>query len=219
MPVPAPPDASACCPSLALASDELRVIAEQRAARNAPAGSADVLVASFGIVHEAKRPHFLLEAVAALDSCGVSARLALVGPVSRELRADLDRAARQAGLGDRVTLTGEIERSGYLSFLAQTDVAVQLRGHFGGEASAAAGDCLAAGLPTIVSDIGWLGELPGDAVVKLEPDAAPRRLAEELSRLLSDEAARRRLSERAAGYAASRTFGAVADTLIAELGL
>ncbi len=205
--------------ALALPADELQVIAAQRAAHQAPTGSAGVLVASFGIVHDSKLPHLLLEAVAALGSSGVSAQLALVGPISGELRAELSRAARQAGLAERVSLTGEIERSEYLSFLARADVAVQLRAHFGGEASAAAGDCLAAGLPTVVSDIGWLGELPGDTVVKLEPEAAPDRLTEELSRLLSDEPARRALSEKAAAFAASRTFGAVADALLAELGL
>jgi glycosyltransferase involved in cell wall biosynthesis len=124
-------------------------------------------------------------------------------------------------LGGRLQVTGHVERSAYLGYLGRATLAVQLRKGFFGEASAAVGDCLAAGLPTVVSDIGWMGDLPADAVVKVDSSAegGVEELAKALRSLLDDAPRRAALSARAAEYAAQQTFRRAAAALVSALGL
>ena len=78
----------------------------------------------------------------------------------------------------------------YRAWLDRAELAVQLRASFSGEASAAVGDCLAAGVPMIVTDVGWLGELPDDAAVRSPPTSPRPSSREACGRLLADPAAR-----------------------------
>ncbi len=112
-----------------------------------------------------------------------------------------------------------VEREVYLEHLGGADVAVQLRARDGGEASGAVGNCLAAGIPTVVSAIGWLGDLPDDVVVKVPRRADSAELARVLSRLLMDEEERSALSARAGAWAADQTSERVARALLDAIGL
>lgn|GEM_PF-4361490 len=199
--------------AIALDDDELEVVREARA----EPGDGVPVVASFGIVDPTKQPALLVEAVASLAAAGRAVRLMLVGPVSEALRDELVALADRLGVGERLDVTGVVERVDYLRALGRADVAVQLRRVFRGEASAAAGDCLAAGLPTIVSDLGWLGELPEDAVLKLSPAAGPPELAAAIASLLDDQAKSTGIAEAAARFAAGRTYAAVATAVLDEL--
>jgi glycosyltransferase involved in cell wall biosynthesis len=202
--------------AMALEASELQMvaIARQRAADGPP------LVISFGIVDPSKLPRVLVRAVAAVQS-EPPLELAFVGPVSERLTEELTGLAQDLGIGARVHVTGHQERSAYIDALGSARVAVQLRAGFFGEASAAVGDCLAAGLPTVVSDIGWMGDLPDETVVKIDTsdDRAVERLAETLQALLDDPARRASLSEHAAEHAARQTFAQSAAALIVALEL
>jgi glycosyltransferase involved in cell wall biosynthesis len=204
--------------AMALDADELATVAAAR--RHRRAGDR-LLVASFGIVDPIKLPHLLVSAVAALGE-RTGAELALVGSVSDALVNQLSSQASELGIADRCCVTGHVQRSEYLEHLGRTTVALQLRADFAGEASAAVGDCLAAGVPTIVSNVGWMAELPDDTVVKL--GASPHspgvaELTHELGALLDDPDRRQALSERAAAYAADHTFARTAAALVAALDL
>ena len=73
----------------------------------------------------------------------------------------------------------------------RADLAVQLRSVSNGEASGATADCLAAGVPTIVTDLGWSGELPADTssfraeLHSLEREEWPTRVRRLVSEQLS----------------------------------
>jgi len=204
--------------AMALDTDELAVVAAARQQR----GRDDrPLVASFGIVDPIKLPYLLLEAFASVHG-GSDAELAFIGPISEALSDRVSEHASKLGIGERVRITGHLQRSAYLDYLGRTTVAVQLRAGFSGEASAAVGDCLAAGVPTIVSNIGWMADLPDDVVVKIDPSAASSGVVElgrELAGFFDDPEWRAGLSERAAAYAAEQTFARTATALVTALGL
>ena len=60
----------------------------------------------------------------------------------------------------RIELLGEVSADQYAELLGAADLAVQLQPGLGGEARAVVADCLASGLPTIVTELGWASELP-----------------------------------------------------------
>ena len=103
--------------------------------------------------------------------------LALVGPVSARLADELGALGASLGLDGRVFVTGRVTAEAYLGWLNRAELSVQLRASFSGEASAAVGDCLAAGVPMIVSDLGWMEELPDNVAYKIGVDASPAELA------------------------------------------
>jgi glycosyltransferase involved in cell wall biosynthesis len=200
--------------AMALDDAELEIVA---VARSQQADALPLLV-SFGIVDPAKLPHLLLEATSVLRP-DVDVMLAFVGPVSDALALELRERAAQLGMADRVRVTGHLDRSEYLGYLGRATAAVQLRAGFSGEASAAVSDALSAGVVTVVSDLGWMGSLPADTVVKVDTsgDGAGERLAAALRSLLGDPSRRASLSARAADYAATQTFAGAAAALISAL--
>jgi glycosyltransferase involved in cell wall biosynthesis len=207
--------------AIALDDIELALIEAARTSHRDRAANERPLLASFGIVDPAKLPRVVVEAAAIL-SADREIDLVFVGPVSDDLVTELGALATEVRLNGRITCTGTVDRTAYLEHLGRATVAVQLRAGFGGEASAAAGDCLAAGLPTIVSDTGWLAELPDNAVVKvggMSRTSAALELAGALQALLDDPARMSLLGAQAAAYAAERTFDAAATTLLDALDL
>ena len=120
--------------------------------------------------------------------------VALVGPVSTELAASLGGLGEALGLGGRLFITGRVDDGVYLDWMRRAELAVQLRASFSGEASAAVGDCLACGVPMVVTDIGWMGDLPDDVARKVPVDVTSIDLAEACASLLDDSAARGALS-------------------------
>ena len=162
-----------------------------------------------------KQPDRLLAAFAALAHDRPSLRLAFVGPVAAGLRRDLETTVADLGLGDSVIVTGVVGAAEYQQWLATTTVAVQLRAAFSGEASAAVGDCLSSGIPTVVTGIGWLGELPNDVAVKVAPDVGAAELAGAIADLLDDPAERARRREAGRRYSLEHSFEAAAAALLA----
>lgn len=175
------------------------------------------VIASFGIVDPIKRPHQLVRSFAALMPSHPELMLAFVGPVSAELARDLETVTESVGATGRVLVTGRVDPEVYLAWLERAEVAVQLRASFSGEASAAVGDCLALGVPMIVTDLGWMGDLPDDAAFKVPADTTDQELADACQRLLDDPAARTRLGTGARAYAAAHTFEATARALLEAL--
>ena len=98
-------------------------------------------------------------------------------------------------------------------------MAVQLRLVTQGEASAAVCDCLAAGLPTVATDLGWVTELPDDVVERVAPDVTPVSLGATLSRLLGVPSELDALAAAGRAYAAENDFAAVARRYLEVLGL
>jgi glycosyltransferase involved in cell wall biosynthesis len=175
------------------------------------------VLASFGIVDPIKKPHDILRSFALLAPDYLDLVLALVGPVSEELDRELQELGATLGLAGRVFITGRVDPGTYLGWLDRCELAVQLRASFQGEASAAVGDCLACGVPMVVTDLGWMGGLPDDVVVKVPVGASPEELAETCRKLLDDSPRRGGFGEKARAYAGAHTFKDAARALVEVL--
>jgi glycosyltransferase involved in cell wall biosynthesis len=182
------------------------------------AGRDETIVASFGVVNEVKEPVLMVEALAALRGRGRDLRLVLAGPVGERDRATVLSAVARLGLEGRVELAGFLHREAYVDLLDRAGMAVQLRARTNGEASAAIHDCVAHGVPTVVTDLGAAGELPG-FVEKVPPGVPADRLADRLAALLDDRARRKQMDEEGRAFAREHDFAHAADRILALAGV
>lgn len=130
------------------------------------------LVCSFGFIDQTKHSKHLLAAWAQSSLSEMPhSQLVFVGKnEGGEYGESLVNSIQQSGRQDRVLITGFVDDSVYADYLAAADVGVQLRSVSRGETSAAALDCLAAGLPTVVNANGAMAELPAAAVWQLQDE-------------------------------------------------
>jgi glycosyltransferase involved in cell wall biosynthesis len=112
------------------------------------------------------------------------ARLALLGEIPGATAARLVETAGNLGLDGALDQRGFLEEDAYRDALARADAAVELRTSTDGEASAAVCDLLAARVPTIVSELGWFGELPEPAVLRVARECSPAQLADRIEEAL-----------------------------------
>jgi glycosyltransferase involved in cell wall biosynthesis len=175
------------------------------------------LVISSGYITPLKCPEAVIDAFATVAAADRNLALAFVGPCEPEYQRQLEQRASQLGIQDHVRVTGYVEEAEFNSWLAVARCAIQLRFPTNGESSAAVMDCLAAGVPTIVSDHGPLRELPDDAVIKVSAPVEPAALGEAILGLLTDDKARKRLHRGALRYAQEVSLEAVADQFWTEV--
>ncbi|MBA2644103.1 MAG: glycosyltransferase, partial [Solirubrobacterales bacterium] len=186
-------------------------------ARRAPDPTAPI-IASFGVLSEVKGLATLLDAFALVASDRPGARLTLLGPADEPELTRWRSRADDLGIGGQVSIPGYGDAQTYEDLLRDATVAVQLRTITNGEASAAVCDCLGAGLPTIVTGLGWADELPADAVARVPIDVSAIRLAGEISAVLDDREHREKLAREASAYAHRTTYADVAQRYIEVLG-
>jgi hypothetical protein len=96
-------------------------------------------------------------------------------------------------------------------------VSVQLRTLSNGEQSAAVADCLAHGVPTVVTDMGAARDLPDNCVAKVAPDRSGDGLAAMIGSLLDDETGRKVMTQSALAYASQHTFERASRELSAAI--
>ena len=130
--------------------------------------SGDPLVGCFGFLNMNKRIPELLEAFAALRRDRPGARLLLVGGAGE--RFDVQRRLERLGLTDGVQRLDYVPEERMWSLMAACDVLVNLRYPTMGETSGSVIRALSLGKALVVSDVGWFGELPDDAVLKVPVD-------------------------------------------------
>ncbi|MFP4155850.1 MAG: glycosyltransferase, partial [Halothiobacillaceae bacterium] len=106
-------------------------------------------------------------------------------------------------VGNRIRITGYVDREDYACWVRAADLAVQLRRNTRGETSAAVHDCLRAGLPLLVSATGSLAEIPDDAAWKLPADFSVGDLQQAIERVAVDPGLARAYGRRAARHAES----------------
>jgi glycosyltransferase involved in cell wall biosynthesis len=128
----------------------------------------DPLIGCFGFLNMNKRIPQLLEAFAAFRRDRHGARLLLVGAAGE--RFDVGRRLERLGLTDGVELLDYVPEQRMWSLMAACDVLVNLRYPTMGETSGSVIRALSLGKPLLVSDVGWFGELPDDAVLKVPGD-------------------------------------------------
>ncbi|HEX4863773.1 MAG TPA: glycosyltransferase, partial [Acidimicrobiales bacterium] len=161
------------------------------------------LICSFGLVNPLKAPETLIRAFAETDHG--AAQLAFVGPISAELLDELRCLTETLGLSGSTIFTRDIDDDQYRAWLRRASVAVQLRASSNGETSGAVADCLAYGIPVVVTALGPQAGLP-DFVPKVDPGVTPADLAKVIDGLLTDPERRAQFARQAREFVAARSF-------------
>jgi glycosyltransferase involved in cell wall biosynthesis len=156
-----------------------------------------IVFVSFGLVTAEKRVEPVLRALSRLTTSGVDAHLLLVGANGFE---HLDTAIAEAGVADRVHVTGYVDEDRVADFLAAGDVSLSLRWPTAEETSASWIESLAAGKPTIITSLPHTADIPASVAMSidlLDEDAA---LLAAMSRLAGDRALRQALGNAGREY-------------------
>jgi glycosyltransferase involved in cell wall biosynthesis/SAM-dependent methyltransferase len=157
-----------------------------------------VRICSFGLITPDKGIERALRALRALKT-EHKFQYTLVGASNSFF--DVRALVREYGLSDRVTITNHVSLEEFQERILATDIAINLRERTNGETSGSLCRIMAAGVPSVVSNVGWFSELPGDAVVKIDMDACADALLEAyLKRLIEDAPLRRRIGQNARRY-------------------
>lgn len=204
-----------------LSPQERRLVEDARRAARARRASGEIpfTLASFGIIDPSKRPGLLVDALAHLAGLELDVRLMFVGPAAEQVTEELTELAVALGVAERLHLVGRVDWADYLRLLGETDIALQLRARVYGEASGAVSEACAAGVPTIVSDLGWMHELPEAAVRKVPHECSAAELAGAVADVLADDEERARLGTAGEALARRLTFEHAARRLLDELAL
>ena len=156
---------------------------------------------SFGLATPYKRISTVLRSLTTLVARGIDAHYVIVGEVAANL--NLAGEIKALGLGRRVHVTGYLPESDYNAYLHAVDVCVNLRYPTAGETSAAALRCLAAGKPTVVSNVDANRELPDACVLKVPiGDEEESMLTRSLDALANNPDIRDQMGEAARAYIA-----------------
>jgi glycosyltransferase involved in cell wall biosynthesis len=112
----------------------------------------------------------------------------------------LKKFAEENNLSHRVKFTGRLTKEEYDDIIREADIGVVLRKEpTHGETSAALFDLLAAGIPTIVSNVGTFKEMPDNALIKVG-NKSPILIAKILDVLLQSEVDRQHFGQAGREY-------------------
>jgi glycosyltransferase involved in cell wall biosynthesis len=157
-----------------------------------------------GGVDPQKRLDWVLEALSSRyhnHSLKSPLELHIVGSVDD--RCEYLKALAQEISGPTLTIKfhGRVPESAFLDIFAQSDLCIALRYPTMGETSAIVMRALQLGIPTIVNDIGWYAELPGDIVEKLPVQDCAGLLGKQLNHLLNNKGSFEKWAESCHHYA------------------
>ncbi len=172
------------------------------------------LIGSFGLVNEVKRPLLLVQALSILRQRGRVVRLVFAGPVSEHDRREIVAEAARTGVEKEVEITGLLDDARYATVLSRVSLAVQLRAQTNGESSAAMHDCIAGGVPLVVTNLGAARELPA-FVEKVSLEVTAEELASRLDELLRDGSRRQTMADAGLAYARQHDFAHAAALTLA----
>jgi glycosyltransferase involved in cell wall biosynthesis len=172
-----------------------------------------VVLASLGYIAPSKRIDRVLQAVARLRDASPNLYYVLVGEPADHY--DLASVIHQLRLQDRVHITGFVDSATFEAYVQMIDIGICLRtGPTGGEMSAGVTRLLAAGRPTIVSNVGGFAELPDECAIKIEQDESElEQLTAVLQQLILKPDMRATYRANAARYAQTKlSFKQVAES-------
>jgi glycosyltransferase involved in cell wall biosynthesis/SAM-dependent methyltransferase len=156
-----------------------------------------ISIASFGLITPDKGIDETLQALAGLKD-EFDFHYTLVG--AENTFFDVRESIIRHRMSEHVTITGHVSLEEFARYIAETDIAINLRDHTVGETSASLCRLMGIGVPAVVSDIGWFAELPNDCVVKIPPTDNFAALKPKLRSLIEDATLRKHLSERARDF-------------------
>ena len=158
--------------------------------RAAPNGTLRLIV--FGFLGTNRRLGPILDVIAAMPDQDV--RLDIYGALDEPEPVDLQIAT--LGLVGRVFRHGYVPEPELQAALARADLAINLRFPTMGEASGSQLRIWSAGLPSVVTRIGWYAALPEDAVFFVEPDREAETLRGHIEALRRDPVRFRQAGQR-----------------------
>jgi len=161
-----------------------------------------VIFAAFGKVTAEKRISAILSAVTALRREGLNVWLLIVG----------DAGDSPVMPADGVRATGYVSDAAVGAYLNAADACLCLRWPSALETSASWLRCLAAGRPTVLSDLPHLVDIPSQAALRIDLLNEERELLDAMRRLASDPQLRGDLGRGGHAYwAAGHTLQAMAE--------
>ncbi|MEI6668552.1 MAG: glycosyltransferase family 4 protein [Acidobacteriota bacterium] len=119
-----------------------------------------VVLVAFGQATPEKRLPSVVQALAQIKASGIAAEPWLLAVGAAAEYYDVRRDAAEAGVGDRVVVTGYVPDAELGRYLALADACLCLRWPTGRETSASWLRCLAAGKATVISDLAHLTDVP-----------------------------------------------------------
>jgi glycosyltransferase involved in cell wall biosynthesis len=168
--------------------------------RPAPVEDRAPLVISLGRLEPYKRLDLLLRAWPRVLVEVPDARLAIVGRGQQEPR--LRALARRLGVAGSVCFPGFVSESEKVDWLQRASLLVQVSRKEGWGLTVA--EAYACGTPVVATDVPGLSDSVQDGVTGLlVRQARPRPLAATISKLLTDDDARQRMSRRALAWSAN----------------
>jgi glycosyltransferase involved in cell wall biosynthesis len=201
---------------LSLSLDPLPTKAEARRALGLPEDA--LLLTAPGLATRAKRLDLAVNVVARLAAKQPQLQLVVAGALDPEL--PLASWAREAGLGDRLRVTGRLELADFVRHLCAADVVFALRFPCYGEISGALVRALGVGRPALVT-AGTPGasEFPEGIVVPVDPGPGEEeQLAALLDHLLANPSLRRSIGELAREHMLRHhDLAATSDSLLSFL--
>jgi len=159
----------------------------------------------------------VVAAFAALSSRRPDALLVVLGTADDHDRQRWTAEVASAGIADRVEVTGPLDDRQRRAWLTRCSVALHLSVTQASRIPSVIGDCLAAGVATVASDIGPLRDLPA-GLVKVPIGADDEAVAAAVEGLLDDPQRRGQVGSEGRSFAAAHGIDRVADALIALAG-
>lgn len=152
------------------------------------------------------------------DNAGRNVGLVFAGPASEHDRQEIVTEAVRHGVEHEIEITGHLDDARYANVMSRVSLAVQLRAQTNGESSAAMHDCIASGVPLVVTSIGAARELP-EFVEKVSVEVTAEELASRVGELLDDRSRREHMAEAGLSYAKAHDFAQAAALTLAVADL
>jgi glycosyltransferase involved in cell wall biosynthesis len=128
------------------------------------------LLGTFGLANPNNRLNVVLAAFAMLVRRYPDANYLFVGSPPDKL--SIEAGVKAHGLEENVRFTGWVSQDDFIKYMLSVDLAVQLRYPHAGSTCYPPLRLLSRGVPTIISDIAPMAELPSDCVVRIPPEEA-----------------------------------------------
>lgn len=145
-----------------------------------------LLVISNGLIHKIKRNHIMAEVLAENPQIAAKLNFVLIGSYGGEYGERLKKMSENE-LENCMYLLGYQPNDIMESFLQQADIAVNLRYPNSEVCSLSLLEHMSYGKPVIATNSGIFGELPNDAVIKIELEDEKEQLKAALMRLIDDQ--------------------------------
>jgi glycosyltransferase involved in cell wall biosynthesis len=206
-------EVTTCCPNMQFSDEELSGASRASARQSLGISLNTFLISSFGFMAKVKGIETCIIALETLRRWNVPAKLHFVGCALGE-GPELERMASERGVGEHIHWSQDfVDERIYRRFLLASDAAIQLRSYGLGQYSAALGDCISAGLPSVATrDLAASCEAP-DYVLTVPDHEAHLQLAAQLAKIWEDRMPIESRLDARQGYIAEHNFAVYVQRL------